>query len=278
MVADRPHTPQFRTKDGQVIEGSIVSLEQVNIGGGEQTILVRGKSASSPVLLFLHGGPGMPAMYLANAFQRPLEEHFVVVYWDQRGAGKSFSEDIPIEIMNVEQFVSDTVELTQMLKERFGQEKIYLVGHSWGSYPRMLVVARQPEIFHTYIGIGQVASEKSQVIQIQDEYIQQQVQASGNPEAMTDIQHDPDGTREKWLFYYGGELYGAQDFAPLLMTGLRSPENSLFDALRIQPGVSFEGRNMKYNAIDRSIMDTKKKWKSLCTSLQDVTITPPPFH
>jgi len=198
-------------------------------------------------------------MYLAHASQKPLEEHFVVVHWDQRGAGKSFNEDVPIETMNVEQFISDTVELAQILKERFGQEKIYLVGHSWGSYLGMLVVERHPELFYAYISIGQVAGEKSQVIQIQDEFIRQQAQASSNQEAWTDMQINPDGMREKWLFYYGGELYGAQDFTPLLMTGLRSPEYSLFDALKIPPGVSFSGENMQYNVIDGSIMDTITK-------------------
>lgn len=256
LITDKPYTPPFKDKDGKILEGSIASLEQVNIGGINQDILIRGKSTSSPVLLFLHGGPGMPAMYLAHAFQRPLEEHFVVVQWDQRGAGKSFNEDIPIETMNVEQFISDAVELTKLLRARFGQEKIYLVGHSWGSYLGMLVVERYPELFYAYISIGQVAGKKSQVIQVQDEFIQQQAQASGNQEALTDMQNDPDGTREKWLFYYGGELYGAQNFTPLLMTGLRSPEYSLFDALKIQPGVSFSGENMQYNAIEGSIMDT----------------------
>ena len=256
LIADRPHTPPFKDEDRRVLEDSIASLEQVKIGGVEQSILIRGKNMSSPVVLFLHGGPGMPAMYLAHAFQRPLEEHFVVVHWDQRGAGKSFYEDIPIETMNVEQFISDTVELTQMLKERFGHEKIYLVGHSWGSYLGMLVAERYPELFHAYIGIGQVADEKSRVNQIQDEFIRQQAQAENNQEALTDLRNNPEATREKWLFYYGGELHGAQDFTPLLKTGLRSPEYSLFDALRIQPGVSFSGVNMKYNAIDGSIMDT----------------------
>lgn len=256
LYIDRPMTPSITDANGKVLSDSIASLEQIQLGEVEQTILIRGKHTSNPVLLFLHGGPGMPAMYLAHAFQRPLEEHFVVVQWDQRGAGKSFNEDIPVETMNVGQFISDTVELTQILKERFGQEKIYLVGHSWGSYLGMLIVDRHPELFHAYIGIGQVAGEKSQVIQIQDEFIRQQAQASSNQKALTDMQINPNRMREKWLFYYGGELHGAEDFTPLLMTGLRSPEYSFLDALRIQPGVSFSGENMQYNVIDGSIMDT----------------------
>jgi pimeloyl-ACP methyl ester carboxylesterase len=73
---------------------SVASLERVRIGGVDQYILIRGNDASLPVLLFLHGGPGMPAMYLAHSFQRELEKEFVVVQWDRRGAGKSYREDI----------------------------------------------------------------------------------------------------------------------------------------------------------------------------------------
>jgi pimeloyl-ACP methyl ester carboxylesterase len=112
---------------------SVASLERVRISGVDQYILVRGNDASLPVLLFLHGGPGMPAMYLAHSFQRELEKEFVVVQWDRRGAGKSYREDIS-STLTTEQLVADTVELTNVLRARFHQDKIYLVGHSWGTY------------------------------------------------------------------------------------------------------------------------------------------------
>ena len=110
---------------------SIASLERIRIGGVDQYVLIRGNDSSLPVLLFLHGGPGMPAMYLAHAFQRELEKEFVVVQWDRRAAGKSYSEDIS-STLTTEQLVADTVELTNVLRARFHQDKIYLIGHSWG--------------------------------------------------------------------------------------------------------------------------------------------------
>ena len=103
---------------------SVASLERVRIGGVDQFILIRGNDTSLPVLLFLHGGPGMPAMYLAHAFQRELEKEFVVVQWDRRGAGKSYREDIS-GTLTTEQLVADTVELTNLLRARFHQNKIY---------------------------------------------------------------------------------------------------------------------------------------------------------
>src|SRR6185437_4450081 len=110
-----PHIPGPR---------SIASLERVRIGGVNQYILIRGNDSSLPVLLFLHGGPGMPSMYLAHAFQKALEKQFVVVQWDRRGAGKSYRDDIS-NTLTSEQLVADTIELTNLLRARFHQDKIY---------------------------------------------------------------------------------------------------------------------------------------------------------
>ena len=86
-----------------------------------------------------------------------LEQHFVVVQWDQRGAGKSYSWSTPGESMRVAQFVSDTRELTEYLLQRFQQPKCYLVAHSWGSLFGALTAARYPGLFHAYVSIGQLA-------------------------------------------------------------------------------------------------------------------------
>ena len=88
LTVGRNRTPQIVDVQGGSLPGSVAELERRTIGGVEQTLLIRGKDTHNPVLLFLHGGPGMPAMYLAHAFQRPLENTFFVVQWDRRGAGK----------------------------------------------------------------------------------------------------------------------------------------------------------------------------------------------
>ena len=123
-------TPAIRDAEGNPIPDSIASLEKIKLGGLDQYVLIRGRNKSNPILLSLHGGPGMPQMYLAHAFQRDLENYFTVVQWDRRGAGKSYSSSVPPETMNVEQMISDTYELVQHLRSRFGQPKIYLLAHS----------------------------------------------------------------------------------------------------------------------------------------------------
>ena len=128
-------TPPITDAEGNEIPGSIAVIETVTLGGVEQTITIRGADTANPVLLFLHGGPGMPSSPWAswNNVHAELERNFVLVHWDQRGAGKSFSKSLTPEDMHLENFVSDTLELTDMLRERFDQDKIFLWGHSWGS-------------------------------------------------------------------------------------------------------------------------------------------------
>src|ERR1700693_1040599 len=232
---------------------SIASLERIRIGDVDQFILIRGNDSSLPILLFLHGGPGMPAMYLAHAFQRELENAFVVIQWDRRGAGKSYREDIN-GTLSTETLVADTVELTDVLRARFHQEKIYLVGHSWGTYLGMLVIARYPELYHAYVGIGQLA-RSSPIAGIQDEYIRQSAERMGDQAAIKELEEEGASVRETLLFQFGGEIHNAKSFMPLLLTGLAAPEYSLRDARNIPKGVSLYSRNFVYNSISGELMD-----------------------
>ena len=133
------------------------ALAHVPLGGIEQAIFVQGAKESNPVLLFLHGGPGVPIIPFMRDVDvhAKLQKHFVMVYWDQRGAGYSYHAGIPVESMNIAQFLADTHELVEILRTRFHTSKIYLAGHSWGSLLGVLTVARHPELFYAYVGIGQ---------------------------------------------------------------------------------------------------------------------------
>ncbi|HEY3421416.1 MAG TPA: alpha/beta hydrolase [Methanomassiliicoccales archaeon] len=129
----------------------------VKINGIEQGMFIRSRDSMNPVLLFLHGGPGMPEFFLTKRYTTGLEELFTVVWWEQRGTGLSYSKDIPPETMTVEQFILDTLAMTNHLRDRFGQDKIYLMAHSGGSFYGIQAVARAPELFHAYIGVAQMS-------------------------------------------------------------------------------------------------------------------------
>jgi len=134
---------------------TINSLEEIEINGMEQMILIQSEDITKPVLLFLHGGPGMTSMMNSHYYIDSLKKHFIYIDWDQRGAGFSYNDSIDAKTMTIDQFTLDIKVLTEYLLERFNQKKIFLVGHSWGSLIGIKAVAKYPEYFHSYIGIGQ---------------------------------------------------------------------------------------------------------------------------
>lgn len=137
---------------------SIATLEKVNLGGRDQWITIRGKDVNKPLLLYLGiGGPGAGGFPASSMVLKPLEDHFVVVNWDQPGTGKSYNA-APIPTLTVDQFVSDAHQLTQLMRTRFHREKIYVMGLSWGTILGTKLVHQYPDLFYAYIGTGQMVN------------------------------------------------------------------------------------------------------------------------
>jgi len=149
-------TAPFRGPHGEVVSGSIAEIAYFQLGGLDQWVLIRGESIANPPLILLHGGPGLSETVLFRHFNAPLEKSFTVVYWDQRGAGKSFDRTIPRSSMTVEQFISDLDELIDAVCKRLGKAKVAIFGHSWGSALGVLYAARFPEKVAAYVGSGQI--------------------------------------------------------------------------------------------------------------------------
>ena len=150
-------TPPITDAQGNVIPGSIATLEKVNLNGSEQWISIRGKDVNKPVLLFLAGGPGGSQLITERRALGALEDHFVVVNWEQPGAGKSF-EAVNRSTLTPERYVTDGIALVQYLREQFDEEKVYVLGESWGSALGIWMVQRNPELFHAFIGTGQMVA------------------------------------------------------------------------------------------------------------------------
>ena len=224
---------------------SVASLEKIPLGGVGQWVLIRGRDRDKPVLLFLHGGPGMPAMYLAHAFGRDLERDFVVVHWDRRGAGKSFDAASDRTGLSVSRTLEDTYELTRLLRTRFGRDRIYLVGHSWGSYLGLLAARGHPEYYLAFVGTGQMAGDRRQVGVLRREFLLRAAAETGDPMLRARAAAPSVEVTEDDLFRYGGEIRAARSFMPILMTGLRAPEYTLRDILNVKKGSDLVGREMK---------------------------------
>jgi pimeloyl-ACP methyl ester carboxylesterase len=150
-------TPPITDTAGTPLPGSIATLETVTLNDSEQWISIRGRDVTKPVLLFLAGGPGGSQLATARYALAGLEEHFVVVNWEQPGAGKSF-DAVDRSTLTPERYIEDAHALILHLQERFGQEKVYVLGESWGSALGVMLVQRYPELFHAFIGTGQMVA------------------------------------------------------------------------------------------------------------------------
>jgi len=140
------HTTPILGADGKPMPGSIASLEKIRLGGVDQWLIIRGQDVEKPVLLFLSGGPGGSEASRVLRFNAELEKHFVIVIWEQRGCGKSYPSLNPKSDLTVDQYVSDTIDLTEMLLSRFSEQKIYLVGHSWGAIIGVRAAQQRPDL------------------------------------------------------------------------------------------------------------------------------------
>ena len=191
LLAWSPGKPEpFLDEKGRPLAGSISEKIHININGVEQGMFIRGKNKANLVLLFLHGGPAMPEYMLARKYPTGLEDYFTVCYWEQRGTGLSYSSDIPPATMTVEQLISDTLEVTNYLRKRFGQEKIYLMGHSWGSFIGIQAAAKAPELYKAYIGIGQV-SRQLESEKLAYKYMMEQFRLAGDKRMLQKLEKFP---------------------------------------------------------------------------------------
>lgn len=168
LITSNTHTPAIKDANGNMIEGSIAEERFVMLGDARQYVLIRGRDRSAPLLVFLHGGPGTSAMAFNRNYNSALEDHFVFVNWDQRGTGYSFQPSATPSALTLAQITADLDELIEQLKAEFGDRKILLVGHSWGSMLGLSYISQHPEKVDAYVGIGQMAHTKASEIDVYD--------------------------------------------------------------------------------------------------------------
>lgn len=257
-------TKKIKTSSG------ISEINYLEINERKQYVLIRGKNISNPLLLFLHGGPGASATALLRKFNQELEDDFTVVYWDQRGAGKSFSKHISKEEITVENYLKDLEWLVDYLKTRFEKEKVFLVGHSWGSRLGMYAIQRNPENYSAFVGIGQeLHSYRGELLSYQ--YTLEKAQEMGHKKALEELEEmgppqsgnyeDMYATgfwgvvRQKhWLLKFGGERYQKTNYTDWIFSILFSREYSFDDLIKYGKGSAFSAGNIildeKFNDVD----------------------------
>jgi pimeloyl-ACP methyl ester carboxylesterase len=229
---------------------AIDTLETVQLGGTPQWIRVRGEDITNPVLLLIQQGPGLPMINEASRFEQllGLEEHFTVVYWDQRGCGRSLRGQKDSPVVSLEQMVEDTVALLEMLRDRFGV-KSFVAGFSFGATLGAYAAARRPDLVATLVAVGMdvdgVAAGHSaydfalaNARQRGNRRATRQLETVGQPPHLKLKQFT---TRVRWATNFGGvatnETYNSL-VRGLLVSLLRSPDYSLGDLLRTVRGIS----------------------------------------
>jgi pimeloyl-ACP methyl ester carboxylesterase len=223
------------------------------IGGIDQWLSVRGQDRDNPMVLFVHGGPAAPIMPSQWQFQRPLEEYFTIVNYDQRGAGKTYNSVAPDSIadtIHVQRYVDDAIEMAEYLRKRYGKRKLILMGHSWGTVVAMHAALKRPDLFHAYVGIGQVVNTRENE-RISFEYGLQQARAHDNTEAIremgtiapypgtTPITRERIVIARKWPQFYGGLTAFREDSTYYFRAPRLSPEYDDRDRCAIDAGSVF---------------------------------------
>jgi pimeloyl-ACP methyl ester carboxylesterase len=223
---------------------SVSILKQITINGAKQEVMIRGRDRSNPLVIFVHGGPGVPETPYVRKYQDLLEQNFTVVQYDQRGSGKSyhFSEDY--SDLSSDLLVNDLLALTDYMEKEFGQKKVLLIGHSYGTYIAAQAANRAPDKFSAYIGIGQISNWTNSELESLQFTIDQARLAGNDAEAeelallREQITTGEVNTPRDKIRKYGGSARQINDNTDLLKGLLFGTEYNLLDAIRFFKGLA----------------------------------------
>lgn len=231
---------------------------EVVLGGARQVVNVRGADRDNPIILFIHGGPGAVEMPVAWSFQRPWEDFFTVVQWDQRGAGRSFPLNDQAKLaptLKLETYRDDAIELIELLCRKYGKRKIILMGHSWGSVVGLSVGAKRPDLLYAYVGIGQVIDFRENE-RLGLEWTLERARADKNADAIRELEaiqpYPGDGpldadkmtVERKWSIHYGALAAGRKDADFYFHAPRLSPEYTAADRKAWDEGSAFTIQTM----------------------------------
>lgn len=261
-----------RTHGGNKMEYKIDTKEFVQIGGIPQNIRIRTSDTTLPVLLFLHGGPGVCDRFWVIPYQSGLADCATLVCWDQRCAGLTYNSKENYDGLTVGRMVEDAAELILYLKKRFHKEKIFLVGHSWGSLLGVLVAQKYPEHIAAYIGMGQfVDGPENEILSYQ--FVLEEAKKRGNKKAVKALEKvgwPQDGkyrsqkdmmTQRKYLGKFGGGVYKSEEstITSIVVPILKSPEYNIFEVLRYAKGSMLSLKLLWEQVVAHHLCESVKK-------------------
>jgi len=249
----------FLDPRGNPLAGSISEKIFVDINGTKQGMFIKGKRRNAPVLLYLHGG--MPDYFLTDKYPTGLDELFTVVWWEQRGSGISYDSGLDRSAMTVDNMMDDIITVADYLKQRFRQDRIYLMGHSGGTFLGIRVAATHPELFRAYIGVSQISRQKVSE-KLAYDYMVRRFAAEGNADMVGKLRESPVTLtgqipdcylkiRDEAMHELGiGTMRNMRNvFTGLFIPSLLFDEYSLGEKYRLWAGKSHAGVSVIWNDI-----------------------------
>jgi proline iminopeptidase len=259
LTAGCARTLPFTDDEGRVRPGSIATMEMIEIGGVRQCVWFRGADVTQPAVILLHGGPGVSESALFRRYAAPLEERYLMVYWDQRGAGRSFHAGIDAGSMTIARMEADLDELVEHVRGRFGKERVVLVAHSWGTVLGTRYAARHPAKVAAYVGIAQIA-DFAEGERISRQWAFERAierghgRAIGALIAMGPIPRTVEEQLEKgrWVEAFGGMYHAGLSTPKLIREALRTEEADLVDLWKFGRGNAFSLSSLRdeYSQVD----------------------------
>jgi pimeloyl-ACP methyl ester carboxylesterase len=214
----------------------------VTIGGIEQWVEIRGQNLENPVLLFVHGGAGAPSRAALPSLLS-WEKNFTVVYWDQRGAGRTFAKtgkDIA-PTLSIDRMTQDGLEVAAYLRTRLHKDKIIVLGHSWGSILGIHMIKKRSDLFAAYIGTGQVGNMR-EGLKARRLYLLERARAAGDTEAVQKLESIAQPDQRRGYFQAINSLGGKYDDERPKMRRIYSPDFTLADVYYLYAGMAFSRR------------------------------------
>ena len=248
-------------------DNSISVLEQIEINGSSHEIMIRGNDKNNPVIIVVHGGPGVPEIPYVDQYQDLLEKDFTVVHYDQRASGKSYHFFEDYSNLSSDLLVDDLLVMTDYVSERLGKEKVILIGHSFGTYIAIQAAYKAPEKYEAYIGIGQMSDTVESEIDILN-YTIEQAQKLGNTEDVSSLQ----GITEKikkgetvvprnYVIKYDGDLRTIDHLGDDNISVLFSSEYNLLDVIRYNYGMGYSQKVLLKDVFKNPLPDIVTKLK-----------------
>lgn len=237
-------------------DNAVSTLETVDINGAPHALMLRGQDTGNPVVIVVHGGPACSEIPYAAKYQQELEQHYTFVHYDQRGSGKSYRFGQDYSDITAGLLVEDLLVLTDYIAARFGQDRVYLWGHSFGTYIATQAAAAAPQKYLAYIGIGQMSNEQKSELASLDFCIEQAL-LSGNEKDVSYLEGLRDAvsngellTPRSYVRKYGGAARGINETADYAWGFLFRPEYNLTDAVRYSRGIAATQQQLLREAFD----------------------------